>query len=328
MSLYLRRVVSLALCALLVCASVLANDDDDGKKLPAGRPDAGTELTVEQQRALGIVVAHAHAAKLPERIDALGLVLDTATLVSEAGEMTAAGVAERSAKAEVQRLQGLYGAGAGASLKMLEAAQADEARATAQARFTAVRFARSWGPLAQMAPAQRERWLTATTSAHGLLVRADLPGWHSLGSMPDRAELDVDGVRVPGRVLGLMQQTDETQSVGLLVGVEKAPPGLGAGAHLPIQLLLSSRSGVVLPRDALLYDEKGAYVFKRINTKSSPGKTRYVRSSVKLLLPQGTGWLVEGIDDDDDIVLEGAGALWSLEATGGRAAQDSDDDDN
>lgn len=325
MSLAIKRRLPLALCALLACSvGVLADDDD---RMPSqAQPGAGTELTAEQQGALGIVVAHPRAARLPGRIEALGLVLDPATLVSEAGEMAAAGVAEQSAQAEVRRLQRLYGAGAGASLKMLEAAQADESRALAQAQLAAVRFARDWGPLERMPPPQRERWLTAATGSHALLVRADLPGWHSVGSMPDLAELDVDGMHVPGRVLGVMQQLDETQSVGLLVGVEDAPAGLGVGAHLPVTLLTSSCSGVVLPRDAVLYDDKGAYVFKRTNVSSPKGKIRYVRASIKLLVPQGAGWLVEGVNDDDDIVLEGAGALWSLEATGGRAADDDDDD--
>ena len=47
-------------------------------------------LTGEQQRAAGIAVAHPLAAKAPERIEALGLVLDATTLISDLGETTAA----------------------------------------------------------------------------------------------------------------------------------------------------------------------------------------------------------------------------------------------
>jgi hypothetical protein len=45
---------------------------------------------------------------------------------------------------------------------------------------------------------------------------------------------------------------------------------------------------------------------------------------VRLLLPYGDGWLVEGVDDDDNIVVHGAGVLWSLQEVG---AQQIDDDD-
>jgi hypothetical protein len=32
------------------------------------------------------------------------------------------------------------------------------------------------------------------------------------------------------------------------------------------------------------------------------------------------------VDDDDDIVVRGAGVLWSLQGVGARAADDDDDD--
>jgi len=40
--------------------------------------------------------------------------------------------------------------------------------------------------------------------------------------------------------------------------------------------------------------------------------------------PYGDGWLVEGVDDDDNIVVRGAGVLWALQGVG---AQQPDDDD-
>jgi len=248
-------------------------------------------------------------------------------LVSDTGDMTAAGVVARSMKAEVARLEDLYASGAGASLKTLEAARAEEAKAAAQSRFTVARFTQHWGPLANMSLANRHKFIEAAARGRSLLLRADLPGRHSLGSLPDTAELDVDGVRVPGRILGLLGQNDETQSVGLLIGVENAPAGLGAGALVPVALIMAKRSGLLLPRDAVLYDERGAYVFKQLIDKSDQEKTRYVRRNVALLIGHGDGWLVDGVDDDDDIVVGGAGVLWSLEAMGGRVVDDDDDND-
>ena len=41
---------------------------------------------------------------------------------------------------------------------------------------------------------------------------------------------------------------------------------------------------------------------------------------VKLIQAQGDGWIVEGIDDDDNIVVRGAGVLWALQGIIGHAA--------
>jgi hypothetical protein len=221
-------------------------------------------------------------------------------------------------------LQGLYGDHGGASLKMVEAARVEAVKATAQSRLTAARFAQHWAPLASLSPPDRSSIVIQVTRGRALLLRADLPGRHSLGSLPENAELDVDGVQVHGRVLGFLRQTDETQSLGLLVGVENPPAGLGPGARVPVALLMAKRSGVVLPQDAVLYDERGPYVFKQL-TRSEAANTRYERCNVTLLLRRGGGWLVSGVEDDDDIVIEGAGVIWSLQGSGARAVDDDDD---
>jgi hypothetical protein len=322
---WMKRVLPLALLIALPHWAYATGDDDDDKSTSPTKASDLTALTPQQRHALGIVVGHAPAAQIPDRIDSFGLVLDTTTLVADMGDMSAVNAAERSTKAEVTRLQGLYGDGAGASLKMLEAARTEEARAAAQTRFTLARFNQHWGPLARMTPEARQKMLTAVAQGKILLLRADLPGRHSLGSMPTTAQVDVDGIQVPGTVLGVMQQADESQSVGLLVGVGNAPAGLSPGARVPIALMMAKHSGVLLPREAVLYDERGAYVFEQVTDKSQPGTARYARHNVKLLQRQGEGWLVSGVDNDDDVVFQGAGVLWSLQGAGAQAA---DDDDN
>jgi hypothetical protein len=331
----IKRILQVAFCVALIYSLSTAADDDDDKPTNAAQPAqsaTSATLTSEQRNAVGILVAHPLVAKLPDRIESLGLVLDTTTLVSDIGDMTAVGAAERSTKAEVARLQALYGAGAGASLKMLEAVKAEEAKATAQSRFTAARFDQHWGPLGKMPPEKRRQLLEAVTQGRGLLLRADVPGRHSLPALPDTAQLDVDGVPVPGQILGVLRQADETQSVGLLIGVENAPVGLGPGARVPVALMMAQRSGLLLPREAVLYDEQGAYVFKQLpgtpttgrppRHKSDPAEARYVRVNVTLLLGHGNSWLVDGVDDDDDIVVAGAGVVWSLQGTAGIVADD------
>lgn len=323
---YKRRMLWVACVAAIACsAQATADDDDDKAPSPSPASDTAT-LSAEQRHALGVVVGHPLLAKIPDRMDSIGIVLDTATLEADVGDMTAVDAAERSTRAEVTRLQGLYGDGAGASLKMVEAAKAEEAKAAAQSRSTLARFKQHWAPLARMAPAERQKILTAVARGQTLLLRADLPGRHSLATLPDSAQLDVDGIQVSGHVLGVMQQADETQSVGLLVGVANPPAGLSPGTHVPVTLTMGRHAGVLLPGRAVLYDEHGAYVFEQLADKADPERARYARHDVKLLQRNGDGWLVTGVDENDDIVFEGTGVLWSLQGIGAQLAANDDND--
>jgi hypothetical protein len=306
-------------------ACSIALGDDDDKSAQTTPQTAQPALSAEQQRAVGVIVAHPRLAKAPERIEALGLVLDTTALISDVGESTAAQAAEHSAAAELMRLRALHEGGAGASLKMIDAAQADQARAQAQSQAAEARFALRWGPMAALPAAARQKLIESSARGSGVLLRAEIPGRHTLGAVPAKAIVNVDGIEVPGRVLGLLRESSEQQGVGLLIEVPNAPAGLGPGARIPVALLMVDHKGLLLPREALLYDERGAYVYKQLTKKSDPEKTQYVSVRVNLLLPLGDGWLVEGVDDDDNIVVRGAGVLWSLQGVG---AQQHDDDDD
>ena len=88
---------------------------------------------------------------------------------------------------------------------MLEAAEAEDAKARADSQLAAARFAQHWGPLAGEPPEVRRKLVDAVVTARAVLVRADLPGRHTVGSLPAEALLDVDGMRVPGRVLGTLE---------------------------------------------------------------------------------------------------------------------------
>jgi hypothetical protein len=323
----MRAPLWLAGCAMLVFSLIAAGEegDKDDKAANSSGQSGQPGLNAEQQRAIGIVVARPMAAQAPQRIEALGLVLDATALISDLGDTGTAAAVERAAAAESTRLHALYDGGAGASLKMLEAAQTEQAKAQAAADVAAARFALHWGPLAALPAGERQKIIEDSTSGRSLLVRADLPGRHALGASPHQAMLDVDGVQVPGRVLGVLRQITESQSVGLLIEVRNAPAGLGVGARIPIALFTEVRKGLLLPREALLYDESGAYVFKQLGKKSEAQMTRYAAVKVNLLLPYGDGWLVDGVDDDDNIVVHGAGVLWSLQGMGAHAVDDDDD---
>jgi hypothetical protein len=312
-------VFAVALMAGLAPAA--GDDDDDAQKNTSGTTPT---LNREQREAVGIAVAHAVKAKPAERIAAFGQILDPTTLIVELGEVDATRAAQRAATAEVTRLQGLYKAGAGASLKNLEAAQADEARARAQAGAASTRFALRWAPIASGAEGRRQKILDAVAAGKSALVRVDLPGQHSIGTLPDSASLDIDGVAVQGRVLGALAQSGESQNASLLVEIEQPPPGLAVGARVAVSLAGSARAGFLVPRGALIYEEGGAFVYHQLDAKPGDENIQYARKKVTLLMPSGDGWLVDGLDDDDLIVVRGTGVLWSLEGIG--SMPDDDDD--
>ncbi|HEX5123541.1 MAG TPA: hypothetical protein VFV97_09860 [Rhodanobacteraceae bacterium] len=301
--------------------SAAADDDDDAQKNAQGTIPT---LNKEQRNAVGIAVARAVKAKPAERVAAFGQVLDPSALIGDLGELDANRAAERAASAEVARLQGLYKAGASASLKNLETAQADQAHAHAQAEAASSRFALRWAPVAALPAARRQKLIENVGAGRSALVRVDLPGQQSLGSVPESATLEIDGVTVNGRVLGALMQASESQSASVLAEIEAPPTGLAIGARIPAYVNWNARAGWLVPRGALIYEEGGAFVYHQLNAKPGDDKTQYARKKVTLLMQSGEGWLVDGLDDDDLVVVHGAGVLWSLEGVG---AIPEDDDD-
>jgi len=311
-------------CAVLLLSGPLHANDDDASPAAAGQSSPLPALSAAQERAVGIVIAAAPAAKLPQRSVAYGRVLDPSQLVADAGRLDSSRAAANAAAAEAARLRGLY-RGADASLKALQVAEAALTEAQVRVREAQTDFLLRWGPLAQLGGAQRARLVEQLAAGRQLLLRADVPGRHTLGPMPQHALVDVDGVQVPARVLGpLPQAAARIQSVGLLLQIAHPPAGLGPGAQLPVLLEGSHQDGNVVPAGALLYGESGAYVYHALPDKTKDGDTRFAPLPVTVLQPVGQGWLVTGLKTDDRIVVRGAGVLWSLQGLGNVSEADED----
>ena len=315
----------LALCAVpLLSAPLHAAGDNDQRPSASGPGSAIPALSAAQQRAVGIVIAAVPTADPPQRIEAYGQVLDPSELVADAGRLDSSRAAAFATAAEAARLKGLYRGGAGASLKALQAAEAAQTEAQVRVREAQTEFLLHWGPLAQLGDAQRANLIEQLAAGRQLLLRANLPGRHSLGTMPERALVDVDGVKVPARVLGPLPQAGaRMQSVGLLLQIPHPPAGLGPGAELPVTLESTPRNGQVVPDGALLYGEQGAYVYRVLPDKAKDGDTQFLPLPVTLLQPVGDGWLVSGLHTNDRIVVGGAGVLWSMQGL----SNISDEDD-
>ncbi len=314
------------MAAMLLSGSAFPEEDEDGKAAAVGNT-AQPELTPLQRDAVGISLIHPRKASAAERIDAYGETLDVAALIGDSGRLASARAAERAAHTEAQRLAALYKADADASLRAVETAEAAEIEARTQLQIAESNFALQWGPLAQWPAAQREALIAALSSGRSLLLRADLPGRLRLGTVPQAATITIDGAPIAARVIGpLPRSAEDSQSVGLLLQIDHPPAGLGAGARLRVSLHGGASSGVLVPNAALLYGEQGVYVYRQLEHADKGAKLRYAPVPVKLLQAAGDAWLVQGIDEDDLIVANGAGVLWSLQGLGTFTAEEEDHD--
>jgi hypothetical protein len=310
---------------LIVAGAGLADDDDDRPQATLQPDSSGAyALTSSQQQAVGIRIDHPMQMASPQQIEAYGLVLDPATLVTDAGRMESTQAAAAAAAADVARLDGLYRNNADASLKALQASRSQAADAAAQAQSAAATFRLQWGPVAALDGAHRGELIDALVAGRRLLVRADVPGHQLQGAIAARALVIVDSISVAAQVLGPLPRTDpQSQSAGWLLQIDHAPPGLGPGARARVQLQAASVSGVLVPAAALLYGDKGAYVYRQVG---GGDKAQYAAAPVKLLGRVGDGWLVDGLGRSDSIVVQGAGVLWSLEGISTFSAAEEEHD--
>jgi hypothetical protein len=323
---YLKAAIACALFVLAGAVRVAGGDDDDETPRP---PAAGSGLALSpaQQQAVGILLAHPVKAVGPQETPAYGTVLDPAELVADVGRLAASRAGARNAAADARRVAGLYQNNANASLKAVQAAEAAQVESQAQAESAAITFALQWGPVAGLSENERTALIGSLSSGKSLLVRADVPGQHLLGTMPAKALLSVDGIAVAARVLGPLPRTaPDLQSAGWLLEVEHAPAGLGPGARVGVMLAGAAVSGLLVPSAALLYGDAGAYVYRQASAKSADGKFQYAPANVKLLAPDGEGWLVDGLGGADTIVVHGAGVLWSLQGLGSFSAAEEEHD--
>jgi hypothetical protein len=320
------RALRLLVCIAFLPALTLADSDDDDAP-PARAPGAALALTSAQQEAVGVALSHPVKGAGPRQVDAYALVLDPVELVSDVGRLASSRSVARNAAADARRVEGLYNNGANASLKALQVAEASEVESRAQAEAAEAMFSLQWGPVAQLPDRERDALITLLTSGRALLVRADVPGRHALGAMPSKALLNVDGIGVAARPLGAVPRTaPDLQSAGWLLEVDHPPSGLGPGARLRVTLTGADVAGLLIPTAALIYSEEGAYVYRQKGAKSREGKIEYAPASVKLLTPVGDAWLVSGLAAADNIVVHGAGVLWSLQGLGTFSAAEEEHD--
>lgn len=310
-----------------------ASDADREKPAPDAQPAPEADeasrrlmLTASQQQAVGIRIETPLPLTSTPAIDAYATVLDPAALLSDAGHLDSTRAAAAAASADAARQESLYRDATQASLKAVQASRAQAVEANAQAQAALLSFKLQWGPLAALSPVQRDALLEKLAGAGHLLVRADIPGSHFGGALGREALLDVDGVHIAAHVLGALPRTDaQSQSAGWLLEVERAPAGLGPGARATVRLAGAAAQGLLVPATSLVYAEQGTYVYRQ--RKGEKRDTfAYEAVAVRPLTRVGAAWLVDGLGGADQIVVQGAGVLWSLQGIASFSAAEEEHD--
>jgi len=315
--------------AALLLASVGAAAEPPQTPQKAGRDAQRVELslTLSQQQAVGIRTEYPLPLATAPALEAYGTVLDPLTLATDAGRMDSTQAAAAAAAADAARQQRLYSDEAQASLKALQASQAQAVEAAAQADAAAMTFRLQWGPLARWSASQRRALLEGLGSGRQRLLRAELPGQHVVSALEPTALVEIDGVNLTARVLGALPRSDaQSQSAAWLLLLEHAPEGLGPGAPALVRLRSAApASGVLVPAAALLYAEDGTYVYRQVQ---APGADKFVYAPVpvKPLARLGGAWVVEGLTRSDPVVVQGAGVLWSLQGISSFSAAEEEHD--
>jgi hypothetical protein len=227
------RMLRIALCAVFAFSlSAIGDEDDDEKAAASDQQAASPGLNEEQQRAVGIVVAHPLVAKAAERIEAFGLVLDATLLISDLGERSAAAAARAFGigriRAIARAIRGPAPVHRSRCSKRRRPSRRERRRQVETAR---ARFALHWGPMAALSMSRRAKASsTRRASGHSLLLRADLAGRHSVGAIA--GESPVGCRRHPGSRDACLEHCARPASCRApvcLVEVPNAPSGLRAG---------------------------------------------------------------------------------------------------
>jgi len=313
-------------CLVVTLTALVFASMTHAAEAPGEAQNGALSLTSSQREAVGIRVEHPLPLTAAVQIEAFGTLLDPVVLVSDLGRLESTRAAAAAAEADAARLERLYHTNEQASLKAWQASQAQSIEAGAQARAAAIGFGVQWGPLAAWSTERQRSLLEALASGREALLRADVPGRRIGAAVGEQALIEVDGTHLVARVLGPLPRTDaQSQSSGWLLELAHPPPGLGPGARVPVRLQSASGTGLLVPASALLYAETGAYVYRQLAARDQEG-FRYETVTVKPLARIGSAWLVEGVGRSDQVVVQGAGVLWSLQGISSFSAAEEEHD--
>jgi hypothetical protein len=260
----------------------------------------------------GLTTAVPKIEEIPSEVDAYGRVLDVTPLLSALAEIDLAKSAFTATDNEYRRAKALFDDGENVSAQTLESAEATMRRdrillVSAQARFVA-----TWG----RGLAAKRGSLSEAVRAGASLLRVDVPPDENVAANPATVRVSLlMGNEKPmmAEILGSAPTTDpQLQRAGYLALLRGRTWPAGAMLRATFPVVGETRRRPVLPESALVRYEGSVFVFVRT------GEADFVRRRVELgPIANGQVSIVEGVSENDRVVIVGAQQLLSTELNGG-----------
>ena len=272
------------------------------------------KLDPNTQTRMGLKVVPLAAAEAPAEVKGWGHVLDPAPLAALWTEAASAQAALQASTKEFERLKILYSQDHNASARALEAAEAAMSRDRIGLESVHARLLLGWGK----AIASQENlpaFVRSLVAQETALIRVDLSPGEGPKTPPAGGRLapvSAPENMIEAQVLGPAPTADpqlQTEGFLLLVKGSSLPPGTAVMAWL--SLPGPKRSGVIVPRSALLRHEGETFVYLQI------GGDLFQRKAVELERPVSNGWFVDAdLKPGEKAVVVGGQQLLSEELKG------------
>lgn len=272
---------------------------------------ARVELSAAIQRDLGITTQRLARTQRATEIDAFAKVLDPEPLVQLDSDLATAEAAAVASNAEAVRAKALQASVGGVAAKDVEAAVAQARSDALKVTMLRGRLGLEWGPgVARMNAATRASLVRGLIAGRIALVHVDTH--NNEGQAGARSvKVDVGDGSAQGVVLGPARAAEpRLQSSGLIVEVTGSSAillsvGLTQSAHIETK---TAQTGVIAPRAAIIRFRGSDWVYVR------SGPTTFERRALQNPVPEADGFfVVEGLSAGDEVVTQGASALFTAE---------------
>lgn len=279
-------------------------------------------LSEAEQKQIGLKTETIEPGQISPEIKGYGRVLDPTPLISMANDLAAARAAYVVSSNEFARLETLS-AQNNASVRALQAAQAQAQRDELAVSSAQAQLALTWGTIASN---ENDLRLLAQSliSKDAALARIDLPAGEFLETPPEQARLVALGEPKPveARFLSKVPAVDpQTQGQGFLFLVNSNKVGIAPGVAIEGFLKMPGPplNGTTVPRESVLRYQGAHWIY--VETDG----TNFTRRLVSLDWPVARGWFsTNGVAAGDRVVTVGAQTILSAELTAGGAGEVGD----
>jgi len=271
------------------------------------------KLDPNEQSLIGLKVAPLAAAEAPSEVKGFGRVLDPSPLAALVTEGASAQATLQASTKEYERVKTLFAQDQNASARAFETAEAAMNKDRVALESVRLRLLTGWGQEIASRP-DLQTFVASLAARQAALIRVDVP----LGDRPKTPPVDgrVAPVGAPenvieAQVFGPAPTTDpQTQTEGylLLAKTNSLAPGTALVAWLAVPGQV--RSGVIVPREAVLRHEGATFVYLQRDDA-------FQRKTVTLERPVGNGWFSDrDLKPQEKVVVVGAQQLLSEELKG------------